>query len=109
MNSKNKLDIKKVDFSVIVVPIVLIVILCLFSFFNPLGTTNALNSIKPFFGDTMSLFYFALNFGVFLLSFYLAFSKYGKIVLGTPGEKPAIPFWGWGASLICCVLGRKKQ
>lgn len=104
MDLKKKTDLKRVDFSVIIGPIVLIVLLCLFSFLNPAGTTGLLGKIKPFFGDTMSLFYFVLNFGVFLLSFYLAFSKYGKIVLGTPGEKPAVPFWGWGAMMFCCGM-----
>lgn len=101
---KAKLDLKRIDFPVIIAPIALIIIFCLFSFITPEGTTSFLAGLKPFFGDTMSLFYLFINFAVFILAFYLAFSKYGKIVLGTPGEKPATSFWGWGAMMFCCGM-----
>ena len=100
----DKIDIKKVDIPVIVLPILLVVSMCVFFFTRPQDTNDFIAAIRPFFGDTMSLFYLVVNFSVFLLSFYIAFSKYGKIVLGGKNEKPAIPFWGWAAMMFCCGM-----
>ncbi len=97
--------IKKIDIPVVVVPLIVVVLLCTFFFLKPDETNAIFNIIRPIFGDTLSLFYFVVNFGVFLLSFYIAFSKYGKIVLGDKNEKPAVPFWGWAAMMFCCGMG----
>lgn len=105
MLKNSKIDFKKVDIPVIVFPILLIITLCTFFFLFPAKTNEIIGTIRPFFGDTMSLFYLVINFLVFLISFYLAFSKYGNIVLGDKNEKPAIPFWGWGAMMFCCGMG----
>lgn len=105
MFSDKKIDIKKIDTPVIIVPILLVITLCTFFFLFPTQTNEIIGMIRPFFGDTMSLFYLVINFVVFLLSFYLAFSKYGNIVLGNKDEKPAISFWGWGAMMFCCGMG----
>ena len=42
--------------------------------------------------------------GVLLVSLFLAFSKYGNIVLGSPDEKPKYSFFAWGAMMFTCGL-----
>lgn len=45
-----------------------------------------------------------LALAVFLLSLYLAFSKYGDIVLGEQDEKPKYSFFAWGSMMFTCGL-----
>ena len=38
------------------------------------------------------------------MSLYIAFSRYGNIVLGEPDEKPKYSFFSWGAMMFTCGL-----
>lgn len=42
--------------------------------------------------------------GIFVVSIYLAFSKYGNVVLGEPDEKPKYSFFAWGSMMFTCGL-----
>lgn len=57
-----------------------------------------------FFGDTFGVYYLVIGLGIFLLSLFIAGSKYGSIVLGEPNEKPKYPFFAWGAMMFTCGL-----
>ena len=41
---------------------------------------------------------------MFLISFYVAGSKYGNIVLGKPDEKPKYSFFAWGSMMFTAGL-----
>ena len=45
-----------------------------------------------------------IGLGVFLLSIYIALSKYGDIVLGGQSEKPKYSFFTWGSMMFTCGL-----
>ena len=55
-------------------------------------------------GRYLGVYYLAIGLGVFLLSLYLAFSKYGDIVLGEQDEKPKYSFFAWGSMMFTCGL-----
>ena len=55
-----------------------------------------LSQIRYVFGDTFGTYYLVIGLGVFLLSIYVATSKYGNIVLGAQTEKPKYSFFAWG-------------
>ena len=42
--------------------------------------------------------------GIFILSLYIAGSKYGNIVLGEQNEKPKYSFFAWGSMMFTCGL-----
>ena len=63
-----------------------------------------LSQIRFFFGDTFGTYYLVIGLGIFLLSLYIAGSKYGDIVLGEKGEKPKYSFFSWGAMMFTCGL-----
>lgn len=46
-------------------------------------------------------------FGIFCLAFciYVIGSRYGKVHLGDPGEKPEYKTFSWAAMLFCCGVG----
>ncbi|MBR0038845.1 MAG: BCCT family transporter [Lachnospiraceae bacterium] len=102
MNFKE--ESKKLDLPIIIVPFALILLICLFLFLRPNETNEFFTILNPFFRDKMSLVYLFVSFALFLIAIFLSFSKYGNIVLGKPGEKPAFSFWGWGAMMFCCGM-----
>ena len=97
-------ELKKLDWLIIFIPFILIFVICLFLFLKPNETNSFFAIIKPFFGDTLSLVYLFVSFALFIIAMFLAFSKYGDIVLGGKDEKPAFSFWGWGAMMFCCGM-----
>ena len=92
---------KDLQISIMVVPFATILCLCFFFFTFPQETNNFFTAINPFFRDKMSVLYLSINLFVFIFSFYLAFSKYGKIKLGGKNEKPRFSFWQYGAMMFC--------
>ncbi len=49
-------------------------------------------------------YYLAIGLFFFIVSLYIAFSDYGKIVLGQKNEQPKYKFWTWGTMLLLAGL-----
>ena len=84
---------KKIDWMITLMPLTLIIIMCVLFFFLPSQSNDILSKVRFFFGDTFGSNYLIIGFGIFILSLYIAFSKYGKIVLGGKNEKPKYSFF----------------
>lgn len=95
---------KKIDWMITLVPLALVVVLGVLFFLQPEQSNAVLSRIRFFFGDTLGTYYLILGLGIFLLSLFLALSKYGDIVLGDPGEKPRHSFFSWGCMMFTCGL-----
>ena len=74
------------------VPALYVMTLCILFFLLPDQSNAVLSQIRFFFGDTFGTYYLVIGLGIFLLSLYIAGSKYGDIVLGEKGEKPKYSF-----------------
>lgn len=94
----------KIDWMITIVPLAIIIILCVLFFAMPEQSNEVLTKIRFFFGDTFGLYYLAIGLGFFILSIYIACSKYGDIVLGEPNEKPKYSFFAWGSMMFTCGL-----
>ena len=94
----------KIDWLITLVPLAIIVALCLIFFFLPEESNIILSKIRFFFGDTFGVYYLIIGLGIFLLSIYIAMSKYGDIVLGEPNKKPEYSFFAWGCMMFTCGL-----
>ena len=94
----------KIDWLITLVPLAIIVALCLIFFFLPEESNIILSEIRFFFGDTFGVYYLIIGLGIFLLSIYIAMSKYGDIVLGEPNENPKYSFFAWGCMMFTCGL-----
>lgn len=103
MSSKST-DKSRVDWMITLVPFVLIVGLAAFLFIFPDQANGVISRVRFFFGDTVGLYYLVIGLGIFLISMYLCFSKYGGIVLGKPNEKPKYSFFMWGSMMFTCGL-----
>lgn len=95
---------KKIDWMITLVPLALVIGLCVVFFFMPEQSNAVLSQIRFFFGDTFGTYYLIIGLGIFLLSLFIAGSKYGDIVLGNKGEKPKYSFFAWGSMMFTCGL-----
>lgn len=94
----------KIDWVITLVPLFLIVGMSLLFFFMPEQSNAVTSQIRFFLGDTMGSYYLVIGLGIFLVSMFLAFSKYGNIVLGGQKEKPKYSFFAWGSMMFTAGL-----
>lgn len=95
---------QQIDWMITLFPLGSIVALCILFFLIPEQSNRVLSQIRFFFGDMFSTYYLVIGLGIFILSLYIAGSKYGKIVLGEPNEKPKYSFVAWGSMMFTCGL-----
>lgn len=93
-----------IDWEITIIPIVCISSMAFFFFVYPEQSNLLLGQIRSVLGDTFGSYYLLIGLGVFSISLYLAFSRYGDIVLGNRSEKPKYSFWTWGAMMFTCGL-----
>ena len=94
----------KIDWSTVIIPFALILFLCISFMALPEQSSSIIAQIRYLLGDTLGLYYLIIGLGVFLLSIYLAFSKYGSIRLGRPDEKPKYSDFSWASMMFTAGL-----
>ena len=103
-NPKNESLKYKIGWSTVIVPFALIAFLCASFILAPEQSSNVVAQIRFLLGDALGLYYLIIGLGVFLLSIYLAFSKYGTIRLGRPDEKPKYSDFTWASMMFTAGL-----
>lgn len=94
----------RLDLLTMVVPFVIILLLCAGFFLAPEASKQCLESIRFFLQEAFGTWYLAVGLGIFLLSLYLAFSRYGTIRLGGKEEKPQYSDFAWGSMMFTSGL-----
>ena len=94
----------KIDWTTVIVPFALIAFLCASFILAPEHSSAIVAQIRFLLGDTLGIYYLIIGLGVFLLSIYLAFSKYGSIRLGGPTEKPKYSDFSWASMMFTAGL-----
>lgn len=94
----------KIDWMITLLPLGIIIVLCILFFCMPQQSNKILSQIRFVLGDTFGTYYLVIGLGIFLLSFYIAGSKYGTIVLGGQEEKPKYSFFAWGSMMFTAGL-----
>ncbi|MCQ2613231.1 MAG: BCCT family transporter [Treponemataceae bacterium] len=97
-------NFKKIDWMITLVPLLIILVLCALFVAWPEGSNNVLSKVRFFLGDTLGTYYLIIGLGIFLVSIFFAFSKFGQIRLGKPDEKPKYNFFEWGSMMFTCGL-----
>lgn len=95
---------KKIDWMITLFPLALVVGLSILFFFLPEQSNAVLSQIRFVLGDIFGVYYLIIGLGIFLISLYLACSKYGDIVLGDQAEKPKYSFFAWGSMMFTAGL-----
>ena len=98
-NEKNK-----IDWMITLLPLGIVIALSVLFFFLPEQSNAVLSQIRYVLGDTFGTYYLMIGLGVFLLSMFIAGSKYGNIVLGDQNEKPKYSFFAWGSMMFTAGL-----
>lgn len=87
-----KLEEKQLDWTITLLPLILIVLLCGVFFIAPEKSNEVLSKVRFILGNTLGTYYLIIGLGIFLFSLYIAYSKYGNVILGNPNEKPKYSF-----------------
>ncbi len=95
---------RRIDWMITIVPLVIVVALGVLFFFLPEQSNRIIGQIRFVLGDTLGTYYLVIGLGIFLLSLFLACSKYGDIVLGEKNEKPKYSFLTWGSMMFTAGL-----
>ena len=93
----------RIDWITTLVPFFGVAALGMLFMFIPDGSKTVLEAIRHFIGDDCGIYYAILGVGVFWLSMWTAFSKYGKVKLGGL-EKPQYGNFMWGAMIFTSAL-----
>lgn len=99
-----KIRNSKIDWIITLVPLFFIVGLSILFFFLPQQSNAVLSQIRFVLGDSFGIYYLIIGLGIFLLSLFIACSKYGNIVLGKQDEKPKYSFFTWGSMMFTAGL-----
>lgn len=102
--SRNPLPKDRIDWSTVIIPFALVLFLCLSFILFPDSSKLLIAQIRALLGDTLGLYYLIIGLGIFLLSLYLAFSRYGSIRLGKPDEKPKYSDFSWSSMMFTAGL-----
>ncbi|WP_334117113.1 BCCT family transporter [Ligilactobacillus sp.] len=94
----------RIDWVITLVPFTAVFLLCMTFSAWPSESNAVLLKIRHMLGDTFGVWYLAVGLFFFLASLYIAFSRYGEIVLGDEGEKPKYGFTAWGTMMFTCGL-----
>ncbi len=97
-------DKSKIDWMITLIPFIIIMSLAIYLFIFPEQANGVISNVRFFFGDTLGSYYLIIGLGVLIVSVFLAFSKYGDIVLGEQEEKPKYSFFTWGSMMFTCGL-----
>lgn len=93
----------RIDWVTTLVPFFGVAALCALFMAIPEGSKTVLEAVRKFIGDDCGLYYAILGVGVFWLSIWTAFSKYGKVKLGNI-DKPQYGNFMWGAMIFTSAL-----
>ena len=94
----------KIDWMLTLIPFIMIAGLATYMFVFPDKANLVISRVRFFLGDTLGSYIIIFGVSVFTVSLYMAFSKYGNIILGEPNEKPKYDFFTWGAMMFTCGL-----
>ena len=103
-NKKINQQTKQIDWLITLVPLGIVIALCVLFVLMPERSNEILSQIRFLLGDTFGTYYLIIGLGIFLLSFFIAGSKYGNIVLGNQNEKPKFSFFSWGSMMFTAGL-----
>ena len=83
-----KKRLEKFDKIVLFVPTAIVVVLGLIITLLPSGSSTVISAVRNFLGNDLGIYYLIFGIAAFALLLYFAFSKIGKIKIGSDTDKP---------------------
>ena len=82
----------KIDWMITLLPLTMVIVMSLLFFVLPEQSNAVISQIRYILGDTFGIYYLIIGLGIFMMTLFVAGSKYGGIVLGAQDEKPQYSF-----------------
>ncbi len=102
--NKGKMELwKNIDWTITLIPLAGVVLLCGMFMIMPEQSSQILNLVRNFFGNELGFYYMLIGLGIFVLSLFIAFSRYGKIKLGHV-SKPEYSTLKWGTMIFTSTM-----
>ena len=76
---KKKLEQNKIDWMITLVPLGIVVMMAVLFFLVPERSNVVVSQIRYILGDTFGVYYLMIGLGIFLVSIYIACSRYGDM------------------------------
>lgn len=93
----------KIDWSTTLIPFVIVLLLMVVFILQPEQSKLFVDSLRGFLGNSFGLYYALFGVGVLITTIYIAFSKYGKIKLGSNIE-PKFNDFSWGTMIFTSTM-----
>ena len=103
MNKNKDTETAHLDKIIIFVPFGIILVLCVLFVLLPEKSVSLLDGIRSFLGDRLGFYYILIGIGCFVISIYVALSKYGTIKLGNT-DKPEFSSFKWGTMIFTSTM-----
>lgn len=94
----------RIDWMITILPLAIVIGLSVLFFVFPDQSNAVIGQIRFLLGDTFGVYYLIIGLGIFLMTIFVAGSKYGNIVLGEKDEKPKYSFFAWGSMMFTAGL-----
>lgn len=105
---KDKVLLKKksarIDWMITIIPLAIVIVMSTLFFLVPEQSNAVVSEIRYIVGDVFGTYYLVIGLGVFLMTLFVAGSRYGDIVLGSQNEKPKYSFFVWGSMMFTAGL-----
>jgi BCCT family betaine/carnitine transporter len=95
-------NIDKINF---VATLLIILLVSVPLILNPVAGAAIVQQSYLFISVNFGWVYLLSGMGAFLLLLWLAFGRFGKVLLGAPGEAPEFSTYSWVAMLFCAGVG----
>ncbi|MGV2939609.1 BCCT family transporter [Mesobacillus sp. LC4] len=103
MNLQKNRTKQEIDWTLTLAPLILIIFMSVILLVYPNASSNAIDFLRSIFVGDFGSFYMVFGLGVFLISIWLAFSRYGHVKLGNL-EKPRFNTFAWGAMIFTSTM-----
>ena len=101
--SENENLKKEIDWKITILPLIGILVLFFLFVLCPEKSKEVLEYIRDLLGNEFGSYYLVVGLGVFIISLYIAFSRYGNIRLGTE-KKPEYGSFRWGTMIFTSTM-----
>lgn len=95
----------KIDWNTFCCALAILLIVCIPLILFPEQGEIAINKIFGFITNNLGFIYIWEGLAALGFAIWISFSKYGKIVLGDPNEKPEFKTFSWAGMLFCAGIG----
>lgn len=102
MNTNEKLA-SQIDWISIIFPLVGVLGISIVFMIIPEQSGIILGAVRGFLGNEFGLYFSLLGFGVFAVTMYIAFSRYGNIILGK-SSNPQYSSYTWGVMIFTSTM-----